>query len=117
MLEDIRIKVMNQLREKEDFVMKWTSELSPKILKLYNEYLKIAQICRANYNGDQDMRLPRDRTDTFELYHNKDVFLLTDKHKLQIVMGDFFWKIDPRQAMEPPEFVKLAGRHRVRRVR
>lgn len=52
MLEDIRIKVMNRLGEQEDFVMKWTSDFSPKSFKLYNEYMKITQICRIDCNGD-----------------------------------------------------------------
>lgn len=50
-------------------------------------------------------------------YHSKEAFLLTYKYKLQPVRGEFFWKIDPCQAMEPPELIKLAGRPKVKSVR
>ncbi|XP_059310700.1 uncharacterized protein LOC132062068 [Lycium ferocissimum] len=52
MLDDIRIKVMNRLRENDEFVNKWYGLVSPNIMKLYNEYLKIAQVCKVNDNGD-----------------------------------------------------------------
>ncbi|KAH0752025.1 hypothetical protein KY285_005173 [Solanum tuberosum] len=155
MLEDIRIKVMNRLGEQEDSVMKWTSEFSPKSLKLYNEYMKIAQIYRVDCNGDNgyevtegddrhivNLRVKRCTCRAWDLegipcphtikallherinpltemnwYHSKEAFLLTYKHKLQPVRGEYFWKIDPLQAIEPPEFVKLAGRPRTKRVR
>ncbi|KAH0649281.1 hypothetical protein KY285_034529 [Solanum tuberosum] len=155
MLENIKIKVMNRLGEQEDSVMKWTSEFSPKSLKLYNEYLKIAQICRVDCNGDNgyevtegddrhivNLRVKRCTCRAWDLegipcphtikallherinplteinwYHSKEAFLLTYKHKLQPMRGEFFWKIDPLQVMEPPEFVKLAGRPRTKRVR
>ncbi|XP_049372490.1 uncharacterized protein LOC125837399 [Solanum verrucosum] len=155
MLEDIRIKVMNRLGQQEDYVMKWTSEFSPKSLKLYNEYMKIDQICRVDCNADNgyevtegddrhivNLRVKRCTCRAWDLegipcphtikallherinpltetnwYHSKEAFLLTYKHKLQPMRGNFFWKIDPLQAMEPPEFVKLAGRPRNKRVR
>ncbi|KAG5620163.1 hypothetical protein H5410_005381 [Solanum commersonii] len=42
-------------------------------------------------------------------YQNKEIYLLTYKHKLQPVMGENYIKIiDPYQAMEPPEVVKLS---------
>ncbi|XP_055831014.1 uncharacterized protein LOC129900070 [Solanum dulcamara] len=52
MLDDIRIKVMNRLRENDEFVSKWYGLVSPNTMKLYNEYLKIAQVCKVNGNGD-----------------------------------------------------------------
>ncbi|XP_060190213.1 uncharacterized protein LOC132619282 isoform X2 [Lycium barbarum] len=52
MLDDIRIKVMNMLRENDEFVNKWYSLVSPNTMKLYNEYLKIAQVCKVNGNED-----------------------------------------------------------------
>ncbi|XP_019231422.1 PREDICTED: uncharacterized protein LOC109212250 [Nicotiana attenuata] len=48
-------------------------------------------------------------------WYSKEAFLLTYTHKLQPVRGEKFWKIDPSQAMEPPELVKLAGRPKVKR--
>ena len=43
--------------------------------------------------------------------------MLTYKHKLQPVRGSQFWKVDPAQAMEPPEMVKLVGRPKMKRNR
>nr|XP_016444483.1 PREDICTED: uncharacterized protein LOC107769754 [Nicotiana tabacum] len=41
MLEDIRVKVMNLLREHESDMMSWSNEFSPQIMQLYNQYLKL----------------------------------------------------------------------------
>lgn len=41
-LKEIRIKLMNQLREREEAVRSWANDFSPHSLKLYNEYFKIA---------------------------------------------------------------------------
>ncbi|MCD9643219.1 hypothetical protein HAX54_030479 [Datura stramonium] len=43
MLEEIRIKVMNQLREKEDEMRFWATQFSPKRMQLFTEYMKIAK--------------------------------------------------------------------------
>ncbi|KAG5581046.1 hypothetical protein H5410_051673 [Solanum commersonii] len=117
--------------------------------------MKIAQICRVDYNGDNgyeitegddrhivNLRVKRCTCRAWDLegiscphtikallherinpltemnwYHSKEAFLLTYKYKLQPVRGIVFWKIDPLQAMEPPEFVKLVSRPRTKRVR
>lgn len=47
-------------------------------------------------------------------FHSKETFLLTYKHKLQHVKGEKFWKIDPSQAMKPPELVIQVGRPKVK---
>ncbi|XP_016474470.1 uncharacterized protein LOC107796236 [Nicotiana tabacum] len=53
MLEEIRIKLMNQLREMEEAVRSWVNDFSPHSLKLYNEYFKIANTsCYVDNNGD-----------------------------------------------------------------
>ncbi|XP_015078858.1 uncharacterized protein LOC107022779 [Solanum pennellii] len=52
MLEEIRTKVMNQLRKREDEVRLWATEFSPKSVQLFNEYMKLAQKCKVNFNGD-----------------------------------------------------------------
>ncbi|XP_019264233.1 PREDICTED: uncharacterized protein LOC109241865 [Nicotiana attenuata] len=52
MLEEIRVKVMNQMREREEAVRSWTNELSPHSLELYKKYLKIANKCHVHSNGD-----------------------------------------------------------------
>nr|XP_009794539.1 PREDICTED: uncharacterized protein LOC104241300 [Nicotiana sylvestris] len=41
MLEDIRVKVMNLLREHESDMMSWSNEFSPQTMQLYNQYLKL----------------------------------------------------------------------------
>ncbi|XP_009589123.1 uncharacterized protein [Nicotiana tomentosiformis] len=50
-------------------------------------------------------------------YYSKEAYSLTYKHKFQPVRGIKFWKIDPNQAMEPPEIVKIVGRPKVKRNR
>lgn len=60
--EGIRIKVMNQLREHEDSVTKWSGEFSPKTMKLYNEYMKIAQVCELIPMGIMDLRYQKGLT-------------------------------------------------------
>ncbi|XP_016444100.2 uncharacterized protein LOC107769408 [Nicotiana tabacum] len=52
MLEDIRIKVMNRLREKEEEARTWGGEFSPNCLKLYAVYLKVANLCTVHFNGE-----------------------------------------------------------------
>lgn len=52
MLEDIRIKLMNQLREREQSARLCATSFSPHSMKLYNEYLKIANRCFVNSNGE-----------------------------------------------------------------
>lgn len=52
MLENIRIKIMNMLREKGE-VRTWTIEFSPYCMKLFTTYLNIANnSCTVNFNGD-----------------------------------------------------------------
>ncbi|KAM3265714.1 hypothetical protein P3L10_002708 [Capsicum annuum] len=53
MLENIRIKVMNRLKELDEEGRKWKENFSPYALELYNDYLIIAQSCHIHSNGDQ----------------------------------------------------------------
>ncbi|XP_009772353.1 uncharacterized protein [Nicotiana sylvestris] len=48
---------------------------------------------------------------------SKKAYLQTYSHKLQPVRGEKFWKIEPSQNMDPPEFVRQAGRSKVKRIR
>ncbi|XP_019257692.1 PREDICTED: uncharacterized protein LOC109235901 [Nicotiana attenuata] len=153
MLEDIRIKVMNMLREHGDEVRSWRHDFSPKTMELYSEYMQIAQSAyRVNANGENgyevseggdkhcvNMAVKKCTCRQWDLtgipcphvikavlhnmgdplteknwWYSKEAFLLTYKHKLQPLRGEFFWKIDPSQVMEPPELVKLAGRPKVK---
>ncbi|XP_019266946.1 PREDICTED: uncharacterized protein LOC109244333 [Nicotiana attenuata] len=52
LLEDIRIKVMNRLREKEEEARTWGGEFSPNCMKLYTAYLKVANLCTVHFNGE-----------------------------------------------------------------
>ncbi|XP_009627064.1 uncharacterized protein [Nicotiana tomentosiformis] len=52
MLEDIRIKVMNRLRETEEEARTWGGEFSPNCMKLYAAYLKVANLCTVHFNGE-----------------------------------------------------------------
>ncbi|XP_019237885.1 PREDICTED: uncharacterized protein LOC109218021 [Nicotiana attenuata] len=109
MLEDIRLKIMNQLRKHEDEVRTWKTYYNPQSMKLYNDYLKIAHSIE-----EISMEYPLKE---MHWWYSKEAFLLTYKHKLQPVPGEKFWKLDPSQAMEPPELVKRAGRPKVKRDR
>ncbi|XP_055826261.1 uncharacterized protein LOC129894590 [Solanum dulcamara] len=116
MLDDIRIKVMNRSRENDEFVSKWYGLVNPNTMKLYNEYLKIAQVCKVNGNGDSGYEVIEGH-DRHVVNLSKEAFKLAYKHKLQPVRGIQFWNVDPSQAMEPPALVKLAGRPRIKRDR
>ncbi|KAF3646316.1 putative DNA-directed RNA polymerase I subunit rpa1-like [Capsicum annuum] len=52
MLEEIRVKIMNRLKEKEIKVSKWKENFSPKCMKLFTANKKIAQFYTVNFNGD-----------------------------------------------------------------
>nr|XP_016494825.1 PREDICTED: uncharacterized protein LOC107814016 [Nicotiana tabacum] len=57
MLEDIRLKVMNQLRNHEDEVRTWKTNYNPQSMKLYNDYLKIAHSIEVDFNGDNGFEI------------------------------------------------------------
>ncbi|XP_019246531.1 PREDICTED: uncharacterized protein LOC109226193 [Nicotiana attenuata] len=155
-LEEIRIKLMNQLREREEALRSWANDFSPHNLKFYNEYFKIANTsCYVDSNGDNGYEV-REGTDKdivnmvlkkctcrgwdltgipcphaikslqlkrlepmneIKWWYSKEAYLLTYKYKLQPVRGEKFWKVDPSQAMEPPELAKMAGRPKIKRTR
>ncbi|XP_019256297.1 PREDICTED: uncharacterized protein LOC109234687 [Nicotiana attenuata] len=50
-------------------------------------------------------------------WYSKEAYLLTYKEKLQPVRGRQFWKVEPSQAMLPPDTVKQVGRPKVKRNR
>nr|XP_009797508.1 PREDICTED: uncharacterized protein LOC104243926 [Nicotiana sylvestris]XP_009797509.1 PREDICTED: uncharacterized protein LOC104243926 [Nicotiana sylvestris] len=50
-------------------------------------------------------------------WYSKEAYLLTYKEKLQLVKGRQFWKVEPSQAMLPPDTVKQVGRPKVKRNR
>ncbi|XP_019250957.1 PREDICTED: uncharacterized protein LOC109229862 [Nicotiana attenuata] len=150
-LEDIRIKTMNLLREHEEEVRSWRYDFSQKCMDLYNEYLQIEQTaCEVNANGQNYYEVTEgsdkhcvnlavkkctcrswdltgipcphairailhdsgDPMTEINWWYSKEAFLLTYRHKIHPVRGEKFWKIEPSQAMEPPELVKLVGRQR-----
>ncbi|XP_019252809.1 PREDICTED: uncharacterized protein LOC109231615 [Nicotiana attenuata] len=51
MLEDIRVKLMNMLREHESEVLTWTENVSPHTMQLYYQFLNSAQKCTVDSNG------------------------------------------------------------------
>ncbi|KAM3325801.1 hypothetical protein P3S67_000926 [Capsicum chacoense] len=53
MLENIRIKAMNRLKELDEEGRKWKENFSSYALELYNDYLIIAQSCHVQSNRDQ----------------------------------------------------------------
>ncbi|KAM3382251.1 hypothetical protein P3S68_007824 [Capsicum galapagoense] len=52
MLEEIRVKIINRLREKKIEVSKWKEDFNPKCMELFTAKKKIAQFCTVNFNGD-----------------------------------------------------------------
>ncbi|XP_009786802.1 uncharacterized protein [Nicotiana sylvestris] len=52
MLEDIRVKVMNQLKDRVEEVNSWRGEYNPYAMELYNDYKEMASKCKENFNGD-----------------------------------------------------------------
>lgn len=55
--------------------------------------------------------------DQLHWWYSKDSYMLVYMHKIQPVRGEFFWKIDPSHAMEPPEVHRMVGRPKVKRKR
>ncbi|PHU04632.1 ABC transporter C family member 5 [Capsicum chinense] len=126
MLEAIRIKVMKKFVKHEKEVKSWDTKWSPKDIEIYNEYLKIANVCELNFNGDYGVweltGIPcphaikellykeSDPREEIHWWYTKETYLLTYYLKLQPVPGPKFWKIDPAEAMEPAPLVTLAGR-------
>nr|XP_018629791.2 uncharacterized protein LOC108946915 [Nicotiana tomentosiformis] len=52
MLEDIRLKVMNLLKNHEEECRNWKEEISPYAMELYHDYRVIALECKVVFNGD-----------------------------------------------------------------
>ncbi|MCD7446617.1 hypothetical protein HAX54_012102 [Datura stramonium] len=64
--------------------MSWPTEWSPTTIEMYNEYLKIANVCERNFNDD----------------HGFEISGENDKNFVNL----------STEAMEPPPLVKLVGR-------
>ncbi|WMV46763.1 hypothetical protein MTR67_040148 [Solanum verrucosum] len=124
MLEDIRINVMTKFVKNEDELMTWNCDWSPIAIEMYNEFLKIANVCELNFNGD----------DGFEVSEGNDrhiVNLAAKKctcrvwdltgipcpHSIKALLYKNLDPLDSLVAMEPSELVNLAGRPRVNRKR
>ncbi|XP_019242557.1 PREDICTED: uncharacterized protein LOC109222689, partial [Nicotiana attenuata] len=52
MLEDIKLKVMNLLKNREEECRNWKEEISTYAIELYNDYRVIAIECKVVFNGD-----------------------------------------------------------------
>ncbi|OIT26970.1 hypothetical protein A4A49_29940 [Nicotiana attenuata] len=113
MLENIRVKVMNMLREHESNVLSWSNDFSPQTMQLYSQYLKIANKCHVHSNGQEGKMNPLTE---IHWWYSKEAYLLAYSHKLQPVRGEKFWKVEASHAVEPPEFVKMDGRPKVKRT-
>ncbi|WOL07550.1 hypothetical protein Cni_G16294 [Canna indica] len=59
MLEDIRIKVMNRLKENEDTVRTWKDEFSLDCMLLYHDFRDIAHGCTVEFNGDSGFKVTK----------------------------------------------------------
>ncbi|XP_015081263.1 uncharacterized protein LOC107024828 [Solanum pennellii] len=92
---------------------------TPTTIKMYNKFLKIANVCELNFNGNMRALLYKNLDPFVEIHwwYSKEAYLLTYHCKLQLVAGQKFWKIEVEQAMEPLELVNLAGRPRMNRKR
>lgn len=58
MLEEIRVEIMNRLKDKKIEVSKWKKISSPKCMELFTAHEKIAQFCTVNFNGDIGYEVP-----------------------------------------------------------
>lgn len=52
MLEEIRVKIINRVKEKENKVRRWKENFSHKCMELFTANKKIAHFCTVNFNGD-----------------------------------------------------------------
>ncbi|XP_070021855.1 uncharacterized protein [Nicotiana sylvestris] len=140
MLEEIRMNVMNLLATNRNGISKWNGDFSPYALKLYNDYREIAHYCKVEFNCDfgyeiseSDNRhivdlktkicacrvwqLSGETLSQIHLYYSKETYSLTYNHKLQPVKGKNLCKVEPAQAMEPPDVSKNVVKPRVKRTR
>nr|XP_016473026.1 PREDICTED: uncharacterized protein LOC107794984 [Nicotiana tabacum] len=67
MLEDIRVKVMNMLREHEGEVMSWTENVSPPTMQLYYQFLNSAQKCIVDSNRKDGYEVNEGTTEKYRV--------------------------------------------------
>ncbi|KAH0711747.1 hypothetical protein KY289_007706 [Solanum tuberosum] len=113
MLEDIRIKIMNRLREKEADASKWTTDYSPKCMKLFTAY-----VMAVDWNSIKVMLYQKIETkNEINWWYGKETYLMTYGAKLMPVRGDQFWNVLPEHAMDPLDLVKTVGKPKTKRTR
>ncbi|XP_070028698.1 uncharacterized protein [Nicotiana sylvestris] len=128
MLEDIRVKVMNQLKDRAEEVNSWRGEYSPYAMELYNDYRDMASKCKENFNEERGFEISegenrvflykkQDPTLGIHWWYSKQAWQLVYQHKLQPVRGERFWKVERHQAMDPPPLAKMVGKPKMKRSR
>ncbi|XP_075095167.1 uncharacterized protein LOC142173469 [Nicotiana tabacum] len=130
MLEEIRIKVMNMLTDNEAEVCHVNGNANQGYKVTEGNDRHIVNLGAKKYTCRTwdlcGLSCPHaicallykkvDPLSEIHRYLSKEAYLQTYSHKLQPVRGEKFWKIDPSQNMEPPEFVRMAGRPKVKRI-
>ncbi|XP_016435975.1 uncharacterized protein LOC107762158 [Nicotiana tabacum] len=137
MLEDIRVKVMNQLKDRAEEVNSWRGEYNPYAMELYNDYREMTSKCKENFNVERGFKISegedkhtvileqkraylykkQDSTLGIHWWYSKQAWQLVSQHKLQHVRGERFWKVEPHQAMDPPPLAKMVGKLKSEKVK
>nr|XP_009772460.1 PREDICTED: uncharacterized protein LOC104222839 [Nicotiana sylvestris] len=129
MIEDIRIKVMNILREKEEEARTWGGEFSPNCMKLCDRHTVnlVEKKCTCRFWQLTGIPCPHtiralkyergDPMTKISWCYSKEAYLMTYRAKLMPVKGEKFWKVLSEHAMDPPPLAKIVGRPKVKRNR
>ncbi|XP_019225445.1 PREDICTED: uncharacterized protein LOC109207023 [Nicotiana attenuata] len=70
MLEDIRVKVMKMLKDREDECRTWRDEFTPYVMELLGDFREIAQGCEVDFNSNFGYKVhegPEKHTVNFQL--------------------------------------------------
>ncbi|XP_016508009.2 uncharacterized protein LOC107825647 [Nicotiana tabacum] len=134
MLEDIRIKTMNLLKEHEEEIAQTACEVNAngqngyEVIEESDKHCVNLAVKKCTCRSWDLTGIPcphairailhdsGDSMTEINWWYSKEAFLLTYRHKIQLVRGEKFWKIESSQAMEPLEVVIWLADLRLREI-
>ncbi|KAM3301308.1 hypothetical protein P3S67_015809 [Capsicum chacoense] len=99
MIEDIRVKVMNMLKNHDVDVRSWKNKFSTHAMKLFNDYKVIAQQCNVEFNRERRYKVTEGRNgNTVHIEHKRCIcraWVLTEIPCLYTIKAFLHTKIFP----------------------
>ncbi|KAG5584559.1 hypothetical protein H5410_044993 [Solanum commersonii] len=102
--------------------MTWSCGWSPTSIEIYNEFLKITNVCKLNFNGDDGFEVSKGNDKHIvNLATKKCIFSVCHfaaipcPHSIKALLYKNF--TGEEQAIEPPELVNLVDRPRMNKKR